>query len=308
MEEVPPTQKTRRAKEGKNMRNVTLEELLEAGCHFGHQVTRQNPKARDYIFEARDNIHIIDLEKTKEGIEDAGKYIKNLAQSGGTLLLLATKKQAQSVLDEEIKKLTDLGTVGVFWVRKRWIGGTFTNLQEVSKNFVKLKDFEKRLKDETIRSQYTKREIGEWDKDRQKLEGFYGGIAGMTKVPDAIFIVDTHIEDLAVRESTRMNVKTVGITDTNSDPTKIDYPIPANDDAVGSIKLIVEYILDAWREGRKQYESQVEKSLTVEAEAVKKEKTVTPKKETPVKKKAVKEEKAVEKKETKKKKVTKKKE
>ncbi len=234
------------------MRTITLEELLEAGCHFGHQVTRQNPKARDYIFEERDNIHIIDLEKTKEGLEEAAAYVKELAKNGGTILILGTKRQAQAVLEEEIKKFKDEGVVGISWVIKRWIGGTFTNYSEVSKNFRKLRDLEKRLRDENEKALFTKREIGEWEKERQKLEGFYGGIARMDKVPDAIFVIDTHLENLAIREALAMNVKSVGITDTNSDPTVVDYPIPANDDAVGSIKLITQYILEAWREGKKQ--------------------------------------------------------
>lgn len=279
------------------MRIITLEELLEAGCHFGHQVTRQNPKARDFIFEARDNIHIIDLEKTKQGLEEAGGYIKELARNGGTLLILGTKRQAQAVLEEEIQKLKDAGSTDVFWVTKRWIGGTFTNFPEVSKNFAKLKDIEKRLKDENEKAKYTKREIGEWEKDRQKLEGFYGGIVGMTKIPDAIFVIDTHLEDLAIRESIAMNVGTVGITDTNSDPTIVGYPIPANDDAVGSLKLITQYILEAWREGKKQLKDKNEKIKKAEekeagSENVKKEKDVavkiepkkTAKKETASKK------------------------
>lgn len=234
------------------MRKITLEELLEAGCHFGHQVTRQNPKARDFIFEERDNIHIIDLEKTKEGLEEAAAYVKELAKNGGTLLILGTKRQAQAILTEEIQKIKDEGIANISWVIKRWIGGTFTNYVEVSKNFNKLKVLEKRLKDEDEKARFTKKEVGEWEKERQKLEGFYGGISSMTKVPDAIFVIDTHIENLAVRESIAMNVKTVGITDTNSDPTVIDYPIPANDDAIGSLKLIIQYILEAWREGKKQ--------------------------------------------------------
>ncbi len=244
------------------MRNIILEELLEAGCHFGHQVTRQNPKAKDFIFEARDNIHIIDLEKTEEWLKEAANYIKNLAKNGGTLLILGTKRQAQSVLDEEIKKLTDSGGDGIYWVTKRWIGGTFTNLPEVSKNYKKLKDLEKRLRDENEKALFTKREVGEWDKERQKLEGFYGGVVAMTKIPDAIYIIDTHMENSAIREAIAMNIKTVGITDTNADPTIIDYPIPANDDAVGSIKLITEYILDAWKEGRKIRDLNVETQST----------------------------------------------
>ena len=273
------------------MRNITLEELLEAGCHFGHQVTRQNPKARDYIFEARDNIHIIDLEKTKEGLEEAANYIKKLARSGGSLLVLGTKRQGQEVLNEEIKKFSGAEGEGIFWVTKRWIGGTFTNLGEVSKNYHKLKDFERRLNDENERAQFTKREVGEWEKERQKLEGFYGGVVNMKRVPDAIFIIDTHIEDLAVREAQAMNIKSVGITDTNADPSVINFPIPANDDAVGSIKLITEYILEAWKEGRSQQKDDEVALAKAEAKAevkeaaaeekktaVKKVKTVTEKK------------------------------
>lgn len=234
------------------MRSISLEELLEAGCHFGHQVTRQNPKAKDFIFEARDNIHIIDLEKTKEGLEEAANFVKDVAKKGGTLLVLATKRQAQALLEEERKRIGEEGVNNIFWVTKRWIGGTLTNFPEVSKNFRKLRDLERRLKDENEKAKFTKREVGEWEKERQKLEGFYGGIASMEKAPDAMFVIDTHLEDLAIREAIAMKVKTAGITDTNSDPTVIDYPIPANDDAVGSIKLITQYILDAWREGTKQ--------------------------------------------------------
>src|SRR5947199_4673161 len=116
------------------MRTITLEELLEAGCHFGHQVTRQNPKAKDYIFEARDGIHIIDLEKTKEGLEDAARFVKDTAKKGGTLLVLGTKRQAEGLLRDEIKRVTTVDPAGIHFVTKRWIGGTLTNFQEVSKN------------------------------------------------------------------------------------------------------------------------------------------------------------------------------
>ncbi len=292
------------------MRTVTLEELLEAGCHFGHQVFRQNPKMRDYIFEARDNIHIIDLEKTKEGLEEAANYVRNLAKNGGSMLMLGTKRQAQEVLVDAINKFTDTSGDGIYWVMKRWIGGTFTNLPEVSKNFRKLKDLERDLKDENAKTQFTKREIGEWEKDREKLEGFYGGIVSMTKVPDAIFIIDTHLENLAVREARAMGVKIVGITDTNSDPTIIDYPIPANDDAVGSIELIAKYILDAWMEGRKSFDKlRIEKAqdksgeYKVDAPEIKEEMKEKLKEKEPIIEK-----KSVEKKETKKRKIIKKKE
>ncbi len=157
------------------MRTISLEELLEAGCHFGHQVSRQNAKAREYIFEARDGIHIIDLEKTKECLEDAATFIKDVARKNGTLLVLGTKRQALGVLDEEKKKLTTEGIDGVYFVTKRWIGGTLTNYSEVAKNYKKLKDITEKLKDSSARSKYTKKELSDLDKTRQKLEGFYCG-------------------------------------------------------------------------------------------------------------------------------------
>ena len=241
------------------MRTISLEALLEAGCHFGHQVSRQNAKAREYIFEARDGIHIIDLEKTKEGLEEAAKFIKEVGKKNGTLLALGTKRQAIGVLDEVKKKLKTEGVDGVYFVTKRWIGGTLTNSGEVAKNYKKLKDIAEKLKDSNARSKYTKKELNDLEKLRQKLEGFYGGISEMPTAPDAVFIIDTHQEHVAASEAKKAGVPTVGITDTNADPTIIDYPIPANDDAVGSVKLITDYIFDAWIEGRKAAKQASEK-------------------------------------------------
>lgn len=260
------------------MRNVTLEELLEAGCHFGHQVSRQNPKAREFIFETRDNIHIIDLEKTKEGLEEAGKFVRDLAKKGGTLLILGTKRQVEGILKEELARLDTVSYEGLYFVTKRWIGGTLTNFSEVSKNFKKLTDISYRLQDENQKASYTKKEISEWEKGRLKLESFYGGIVGMSKVPDAVFIIDTHQERAAAEEALKMGTPTVGITDTNSDPMIINYPIPANDDAVGSLKLIINYIFDSWIEGKKakavedvKAAAEKEKADAKAAEAVAKE-------------------------------------
>ncbi len=278
------------------MRSISLEELLEAGCHFGHQVTRQNPKAREFIFEARDGIHIIDLEKTKEGLEEAAAFVKSLAQKGGNLLVLGTKKQAQGVLREEMKRAADSGADGLFLVTQRWIGGTLTNFPEVSKNYKRLKDLTSRLQDQSAQQGYTKKEIGDWDKTRAKLNGFYGGTADMTKTPDALFIVDTHTEHVAVAEAMKMGVPTIGITDTNANPLIITHPIPANDDAVGSLKLIISYIFDAWIEGRREMgkeEVKAEKKVSeakTEEKAEKKEEA--PKEEKKPAKKATKKEEA----------------
>lgn len=242
------------------MRNVTLEELLEAGCHFGHQVTRQNPKARDYIFEARDNINIIDLAKTKEGLDEAAEYVKKLAKNGGSMIILGAKRQAEPVVREEATRVKEAGVDGLHFVTNRWVGGVLTNFPEVSKNFKKLKQLAQFMNTPSEKARFTKKEIALMEKERQKLESFYWGIADLTQVPDAVFIIDTHLEDLAVREALAMNVTTVGITDTNADPTIIDYAIPANDDAVGSVKLILHHIIDAWIEGRAAKQSADEKA------------------------------------------------
>jgi small subunit ribosomal protein S2 len=268
------------------MKQVTLEELLEAGCHFGHQVTRQNPKSREFVFEARDNIHIIDLEKTKECLDEALGFIVKLAsQPESSMILLGAKRQAQNIVKDEVKRAKEAGANGLYSVTQRWIGGTLTNYPEVAKNFKRLKDLEKNLSSDSEKSKYTKKEISLWEKERAKLESFYGGIADMPAVPSAVFIIDTHLEDLAVREAHATGVKTIGITDTNSDPTLIDYPIPANDDAVGSIQLITQSVVNAWIEGRKKGKEQIAKGEGQNGEAKKEEKT---------EKSVVKKEKAVE--------------
>lgn len=253
------------------MKKVSLEELLEAGCHFGHQVTRQNPKARGFIFEARDNIHIINLESTKKGLEEAAAYIVELARNNGSLVVVGTKRQARPIVEKEVKRAqTEVPAEtenNIYYITSRWIGGLLTNFPEVSKNFKRLKDLNQRLQNEEEKVKYTKKEIGMWEKERQSLENFYGGVSNITKVPDALFIIDTHLEELAVKEARRMGVKTVGIVDTNADPFAIDYPIPANDDAVGSIEKIVSYIIDAWIEGHRTPESQ---KLESKEETVKK--------------------------------------
>src|SRR5581483_9794799 len=171
------------------MREVTLEELLEAGCHFGHQVTRQNTKARDFIFEARDNIHIIDLAKTKEGLDEAASYIRDLAaKPGSSLIIVGSKRQAQQLVAAEFKRVAEeLGnTEGLFTVTNRWIGGTLTNFSEVAKNYKKLAETKVLLSSEEKRSKYTKKELGQFDKGKQKLEVFYGGVANIQKLPDAL--------------------------------------------------------------------------------------------------------------------------
>lgn len=232
------------------MKEVTLEELLEAGCHFGHQVNRRNPKADVFIFESRSNIHIIDLEKTKEGLVAAGKYLLDLSSKSGYVVFVGTKRQAKEIVREEVGRALRQAQgkqAGIFYVTSRWVGGTLTNFSEVSKNFKRLAQLNEFIKNP--QQEYTKREIVLFTRERDKLNNLYEGIAEMEKVPDALVIIGTQLETTAVREAMKNNIPTVGIVDTNADPTIIDYPIPANDDAVGSIKLITSYLVDAWIEG-----------------------------------------------------------
>ncbi len=276
------------------MREITLEELLEAGCHFGHQVTRQNPKARDFIFEARDGIHIIDLTKTKEGLDEAAEFIKNLASKPDTtLLVVGTKRQAKGVVEEEIERVRkETGNSRIFYIRNRWIGGLFTNFTEIEKNFKKLREISEKLENPEETVKYTKKEIDGWRKDMLKLEIFYGGVKDMKGVPSAIYIIDSNLEEIAVKEAGKVGVPTVAIVDTNSNPEVINYPIPANDDATGSIKIITAHIMDAWIEGIKNADmaaSKAESKKVVEGDAEKpKEKTSEKPKKEPKKSSTIK--------------------
>lgn len=249
------------------MKNVTLEELLEAGCHFGHQITRQNPKARDYIFEARDNINIIDLEKTKEGLDEAQEFVRSIAQDGKTMIVVGTKRQAEPIVKQEILRAKKEGANGLYFVANRWIGGILTNFEEVSKNFKRMKEIDDLFANASEKSKYTKKELLLFERERNKLESFYGGISDLEKLPDALFVIDTHMEYISVREGRAVGLKVVGITDTNADPTLVDYAIPANDDAAGSIELITSAIVDAWIDGRSAKQKSDEKAKSEEKSA-----------------------------------------
>jgi len=233
------------------MKQITLEELLEAGCHFGHQVNRRNPKANRYIFEARSGVNIINLEATQEGLMNAAEYVKALAARGGSIVVVGTKRQAQTIVKEEVLRARETTPDTIHYVISRWIGGIFTNFDEVKKNFKKLVDLEK-IVNSPDRGGYTKREVVLFEKELVKLKDIYGGLFTIKGSPDAVFIIDTHGENTAVREAERVGLATIGITDTNADPSEVTYSIPANDDAVGSIKLITSYLIDAWIEGSKE--------------------------------------------------------
>lgn len=232
------------------MKNISLTELLEAGCHFGHQVSRWNPHAREFIYTQRDGIHVIDLAKTKQGLEQAAQFLLNLSSLGGTIIFVGTKRQAKGIVEEEAKR------AGVFYVASRWIGGLITNWEEVKKNLDKMTSLEEKIKNsENI---YTKAEIVKFQRELNKLLVFYGGVRGLTELPKAVVVVDIKKEDNCVKEARKREVSVVGLVDTNSDPTQVDYAIPANDDATGSIKLIINFLAEAILEGKKKGEDKKE--------------------------------------------------
>ena len=218
--------------------NVTLQQLLEAGSHFGHQARRWSPAMKKYIFAQRDGVHIFDLVKTKDGLEQACAYLSQVAKGGGKILLLGTKRQSADLIKEVGQK------TGMPYVNVRWMGGLLTNFEQVGRSIRKLGT----LKDQKVKGElkkYTKREQMLIDREIGKLEKFFGGVANMDKLPDALFVVDTHREDVAVREANRMGVTVVGMVDTNGDPRLVDYVIPINDDAVKSIELVVGAVEEA---------------------------------------------------------------
>lgn len=225
------------------MKDVSLKDLLEAGCHFGHQVARWNPRAASFIYASRDGVHIIDLVKTKAGLEAAADFVKTLAAEGQTLIFVGTKRQAKAIVEAEAKRAS------AFYLVARWPGGLLTNFGQIKKNLEKLVK-RRQEKKEGVWQKFTKKEQGLLEKELAKLEGLYGGIANLDQLPGALFLVDMKKEEAAVREADKTGVKTIALVDTNGNPDQIDYPIPANDDAIGSIKLIISFLADAYLEGK----------------------------------------------------------
>ncbi len=226
------------------MKDVSLKDLLEAGCHFGHKAARWYPKAAPYIFTQRDGVHIIDLVQTKAGLETAGNFLVETAKNDGSIVFVGAKRQAEAIIEEAAKR------AGAYYLTQKWPGGLLTNFAVMKKNLDRIKESEEKTKDE----KYTKKERLLAKREMDKLLVMYGGLQGMTKLPDAVFIVDVKKFAGAIREAGAMGVKIIAITDTNVDPEPVTYPIPANDDAVGSIKIIVDYLADCWIEGKKLQE------------------------------------------------------
>lgn len=242
--------------EGKVQPKITMKQLLEAGVHFGHQTRRWNPKMEQYIFTARNGIHIIDLQQTVRMFNDAYEYIRKLSAEGKTVLFVGTKKQAQESVKEEAERCS------MPYVHQRWLGGMITNFQTVKKSIEMLERLEEMEGDGTF-EKLTKKEVLSLRKKRDKLLKVLGGVRAMKRLPDAFFVVDPLREEIAVREARKLEIPVVAIVDTNCDPDMIDIIIPGNDDAIRALKLFLRVVADSVLEGRAEYETQ-QASLTRE--------------------------------------------
>lgn len=222
---------------------VTIKQLLEAGAHFGHQTSRWDPRMKKYIFTKRNGIHIIDLEKTLGMLEKACAYVRDVVADGGHFLFVGTKKQAQEAVAEEAKRC------GMYYVNQRWIGGTLTNFATIQSRI----DYLVRLEDQQAKGEFTrlpKKEAMKLEEEIIRMNRQFGGFKEMTSLPSAIFVIDTVKESIAMTEAEKVGVPIVAIADTNSNPDDIDYPIPANDDAIRAVKLVCARIADAVLEGK----------------------------------------------------------
>ncbi len=222
---------------------VGLSELLEAGVHFGHQTRRWNPKMKKFIFTAKNGIYLLDLEKTASAIERARKRVSDVVRSGGNLLFVGTKKQAQEVIAREAVRC------GAFYVTERWLGGMLTNFSTIKQSIKRLKDIE-RMKEDGTFEKLTKKEGLYLTREAEKLQKVLSGIRDMNRLPHIVFVVDTKKEKIAVAEANKLGVDVIAIVDTNSDPDVITYPIPGNDDSLRAIALITKEIADAAVEAR----------------------------------------------------------
>jgi len=218
---------------GKEDFGVNSEKMTEAGLHFGHRTSRINPKMKPYIYGVRNTVHIIDLEKSAEKFEEALEFIKKLISENKVLLLIGTKIQVKDLVKDIAKDC------GLPYINERWLGGTFTNFKTIKKRLEYFNDLEAKKKKGDL-AKYTKKERAKMDEELKNLEIKFGGIKELEKLPDAIFVLDMKKDALAVNEAGKKRIKIIGIADTNVDPTLADYPIPANDDAISSVKYILE--------------------------------------------------------------------
>jgi small subunit ribosomal protein S2 len=227
---------------------IALQELLDAGVHFGHQTKRWNPKMKEYIFGERNGIYIIDLGKTVRLFGEASDFVTTLAAQGRTMLFVGTKRQAQDVISEEAQRC------GMFFVNERWLGGLLTNFATIQRSLGRLRDLEAMAVDGRFDT-LSKKEIARNEKERRKLAKNLEGIRGMSRLPDAVFVVDTKKEKIAVDEARKLKIPVIGIVDTNCDPDEVDFVIPGNDDALRALRLIASRIADAVISGRDMKQS-----------------------------------------------------
>jgi small subunit ribosomal protein S2 len=249
--------KSRRGKKQKGeilMAVISMKQLLEAGVHFGHQTRRWNPKMAKYIFTERNGIHVIDLQQTVKYADQAYDFMRDAAANDAVVLFVGTKKQAADAVKEEAERS------GQYYINHRWLGGTLTNWGTIQKRIARLKEI-KRMEEEGIFDVLPKKEVALLNKQRARLEKFLGGIEDMPRIPDVMYVVDPHKEQIAVKEAKKLGIPVVAMVDTNTDPDDIDVIIPANDDAIRAVKLITAKLADAIIEGR-----QGEDAVAVEAE------------------------------------------
>jgi small subunit ribosomal protein S2 len=229
--------------------SITMKQLLEAGVHFGHQTKRWNPKMKEYIFGQRNGIYIIDLQKSIRLFKSAIQFMYDLGSQGKTILFLGTKRQAQEAIQEAAQKTS------TYYVNQRWLGGLLTNFVTIQKSIKRFRELE------TMRSNgqydlFSKKEVARYERERKKLEKNLSGIKDMTGLPDALFVIDTKLETIAIKEAVKLGIPVVGVADTNCDPDEIDYIIPGNDDALRAIRLITDTIAQAYLDGKAVYEAQ----------------------------------------------------
>ena len=228
--------------------SVSMKELLEAGVHFGHQTKRWNPKMKEYIFGERNGIYIVDLQKTLRLFREALKFATQLGAEGKTVLFVGTKRQAQEIVAEEALRAE------MFFVNQRWLGGILTNFVTVQKSIARLRELNA-LKTEGGFDELSKKEVSRLEKERKRLEKNLRGIQDMNRLPDAVYVIDSNREEIAVHEARKLRIPVIAIVDTNCDPGKVDYVIPGNDDALRAIKLFTSRLADAIIEGRQMRES-----------------------------------------------------
>jgi small subunit ribosomal protein S2 len=242
------------------MKKISINDMLKAGVHFGHQTSRWNPRIKPYIFGSRDRVHIIDIRKTKEKLEEALAFVSGVVKKGGKVLLVGTKKQAKEI----VRKAAE--SCSMPYVVERWLGGTLTNFNVIKKQIDKLADLEEKEKSEEF-DKYTKKEKIVFRQETDRLRRNVGGLRGLDKLPECIFVIDVVDNSLVVKEARSVGVPIVALVDTNADPEKVDYPIPSNDDAIKAIEMMSEAVAETIKENYKKVEAKEARTSKTKSKA-----------------------------------------